>query len=97
MKKILTVLLLSSCMNADQCKEMCAPNLVLYFTKDNCECLVPEATQTTTPTFYERDKFCRSCSDSCGVVGMKTCKFGNDTWGNGPDICECGRPLDAGI
>lgn len=41
-------------------------------------------------------KFCHGCGVTCGDAGVKRCSYGNDTWGAGPDVCECQVHSDGG-
>lgn len=98
MRYLILVLLLAGCSNEIACKNACAPNPVLKVGTGECECFLPNAPAKPLdpPYLNEHEKFCRSCSISCGKLGMKTCKFGNDTWGAGPDVCECFEHPDSG-
>lgn len=100
MKRLLVLLLLAgcdACPTADECKKMCAPNPVKSFSGGGCSCgfQIPESSPVAgVPHGFKT--FCELCADSCGSVGMKNCKFGNGTWGAGPDVCECNEHPDAG-
>ena len=102
MRKLLLSLLLVGCVDppiptpkepnevveARQCKAQCdaLKQPIKYFEPGfwgHCLC------GTTVPYQSDADRFCQSCSDRCAPLKVMTCKFGNDTWGAGPDVCEC--------
>lgn len=53
-------------------------------------CRATEASKPPPRCNGEADCFCRTCAESCGAQGFKTCTYSDTTtWGAKPAICEC--------
>jgi len=72
--------------SAKKCRDACAPRAVRYVSSSECACDLPSVAPAPTGEAL----FCASCKATCAPAGVKRCSFGNDTWGAGPDLCECG-------
>jgi hypothetical protein len=74
------------------CDRMCRPQRVEKFEGGNCLCSWSDDGSPKTAA----GEFCSDCARSCHPLHVKACKYSHETWGSGPDTCECGALPDAG-
>ena len=70
----------------ESCLDMCQGRGIESFSEaKGCKC-----NEYARAAYQSRgDRFCDECKNKCSPNGMKSCKFGDSTWGAGPNVCEC--------
>lgn len=79
---------LAGCDTANDCARSC-DSYMESFGGGVCKCIPPEKRPAKTSYPSTAESFCDSCAKRCAPAKAHVCKFGNDTWGAGPDVCEC--------
>lgn len=62
------------------------------YKEGECSCRPKTSEEAARPRYTSSaTEFCNGCAAQCERAGKKVarCQYGGNTWGNGPDICEC--------
>ena len=70
----------------ERCQDFCMGRGIESFSNEKgCKCYSYDQRVYRS----NNDIYCETCKGRCAPNAMKVCKFGNDTWGAGPNVCEC--------